>query len=58
MDPSADMPDIAQSYVAALGLAGRTQLANGVVDDLPDGLHDAATSIFVIHFVLNGAALT
>lgn len=57
VDPSPEMLGIARAYVAADKLDHRTTLVEGVVDSLPeDELFDAATALFVMHFLPDDGA--
>lgn len=50
VDPSEPMLEIARARVAGAGMAERTQLILGRVEDLPDGpAFDAATLVGVLH---------
>jgi tRNA (cmo5U34)-methyltransferase len=51
VDPDVPMLQATQSYVENLQIADRTQLIEGYVQDVPLQLFDAATSLFVMHFV-------
>ena len=52
VDPSPPMLDMARDAIAAAGLADRTEVVLGTVDDLPaDPAFDAATLIGVLHHV-------
>lgn len=50
-DPSAPMLDVARRHAEAEGFAARCTFHAGYVSALPDTQHDAATSIFVSHFL-------
>lgn len=57
VDPSSEMLALAQSSVEKHALAQRTMLIEGFVDDLPpEVLHEAATSLFVMHFLADDGA--
>jgi tRNA (cmo5U34)-methyltransferase len=57
-DPSQDMLAIAQTKVDRFGLSDRVTLIRGTVDDLPaDARFDAATCIYVLHFLTDDAKL-
>lgn len=59
VDPSRDMLALAQDVVERLGLRDRVTLVQGTVDDLPaDARFDAATCLFVLHFLPDDAKLT
>jgi tRNA (cmo5U34)-methyltransferase len=51
VDPSAEMLAIAQARADAIGIADRVRFVEGLVEDLPTDPCDAATSLFVMHFV-------
>ncbi|NEQ21864.1 MAG: class I SAM-dependent methyltransferase [Microcoleus sp. SIO2G3] len=51
VDPSEKMLATAQAKVASLGLENRVTLHQGVVQDLPHQLFNAATSLLVMHFL-------
>ncbi|MCO5084403.1 MAG: class I SAM-dependent methyltransferase [Rhizobiaceae bacterium] len=51
LDPSAGMLDAARSKLAATGSAERTAFVHGMLDDLPEEPHDAATVSLVLHFL-------
>lgn len=51
LDPSAGMLEAARSKLAAIGSAERTAFVHGMVEDLPDDPHDAATISLVLHFL-------
>ena len=52
VDPSQEMLAQAQAKAERLGVAARTTLVRGTVDDLPtDARFDAATCVFVLHFL-------
>lgn len=57
VDPSADMLEVARAYVSADQLDHRTTLVEGRVERLPqDALFDAATALFVMHFLPDDGA--
>lgn len=57
VDPSEPMLDVARTHIANAGMAGRVELVQGSVHDLPTGpLFDAATLIGVLHHLPGGAA--
>ena len=52
IDPSLDMLANAEARAGRLGLTDRVTLVRGVTRDLPpDAIFDAATCIFVLHFL-------
>lgn len=51
VDPADDMLAMARAQADAMNVSKRVQLVCGMVDDLSDRPHDAATSMFVMHFV-------
>jgi len=58
LDPSEDMLRLAQAKTATLGVAERVKLLRGTVDDLPpDDCFDAATCLFVLHFLPDAGKL-
>lgn len=57
VDPSEPMLDVARTHIANAGMAGRAELVQGSVHDLPTGpLFDAATLIGVLHHLPGDAA--
>lgn len=57
VDPSEPMLDVARTHIANAGMAGRVELVQGSVHDLPTGpLFDAATLIGVLHHLPGDAA--
>jgi tRNA (cmo5U34)-methyltransferase len=59
VDPSAQMLAEAQAKADRLGLSERVRLVYGTVDDLqPEATFDAATCIFVLHFLSDPDKLT
>jgi tRNA (cmo5U34)-methyltransferase len=58
VDPSREMLDLARLKAERLGVADRVTLIQGSVDDLPgDRRFDAATCLFVLHFLPDDAKL-
>jgi tRNA (cmo5U34)-methyltransferase len=58
VDPSQDMLALAQTRAEHLSVAGRVTLIHGTVQDLPtDDRYDAATCLFVLHFLPDEAKL-
>jgi tRNA (cmo5U34)-methyltransferase len=58
VDPSQDMLALAQARAERLGVSGRVTLIRGTVDDVPtDARFDAATCLFVLHFLPDEAKL-
>lgn len=56
VDPSRQMLDLARAKAAGLGVADRVTLIEGAVDALPpDRRFDAATCLFVLHFLHDDA---
>lgn len=51
LDPSSGMLEAARSKLAATGSAERTAFVHGMVEDLPEEAHDAATVSLVLHFL-------
>ena len=51
VDPSPEMLELARVCIAGTGIDARTTLIEGVPVDLPAESHDAATSLFVMHFL-------
>ncbi len=56
VDPSDEAMAAARATAEACGALARTSLVKGFVHDLPDDAHDAATSLFVMHFVPDDGA--
>lgn len=57
VDPSPPMLALAQQYADAAGVAARTTLLAGVIDDVPAGLRAGlATSLLVMHFLPDDGA--
>jgi tRNA (cmo5U34)-methyltransferase len=57
VDPSAEMLERAREVVEHLNLGERAILIRGTVEDVPpDPLHDAATSLLVMHFLPDDGA--
>ena len=58
VDPSREMLGVAQTRAARLGAGDRVTLLRGTVDDLPPGARfDAATCLFVLHFLPDAGKL-
>ena len=58
VDPSQDMLDLAQAKADQLGVREQVTLVRGTITDLPsDARFDAATCIFVLHFLPDPAKL-
>jgi tRNA (cmo5U34)-methyltransferase len=58
VDPSQDMLALAQAKAEHLGVVDRVTLIRGTVEDLPPEPHfDAATCLFVLHFLPDEAKL-
>lgn len=58
VDPSGEMLDLARVKAERLGVADRVTLIQGSVDDVPvDRRFDAATCLFVLHFLPDDAKL-
>jgi tRNA (cmo5U34)-methyltransferase len=59
VDPSSPMLDVAQETALHLGVQDRATLVQGTVDDLsPGGRFDAATCMYVLHFLPTDAKRT
>ena len=58
VDPSQDMLDLAAAKADRLGVSDRVKLIRGTVEELPgDQRFDAATCLFVLHFLADDAKL-
>lgn len=56
VDPSADMLEMARLCTSGRNFDSRTTLVAGTAADLPAEPHDAATSLFVMHFLPDDGA--
>lgn len=54
VDPSAAMLDVAREHAKLGGFSNRCAFHVGFVNDLPVEPHDAATSVLVSHFLVDG----
>jgi len=53
VDPSQKMLAVTQTKVESLGIENRVTLYNGVIQELPIHPYNAATSLLVMHFLLD-----
>ncbi len=51
IDPAYGMIEMARQRVESVALSNRIHLFHGIVEDLPQGQYDAATSLLVLHFL-------